>query len=114
MDNCGGHKVGLNLPGVQIITLPPRCTAQQLPLDPGIIANTKARYCSFLLRTMSSTVQERANSNNVNSVTKWNGRHGIRDGCIPHVGDAMDTLKEPWRSTTRFTAFKCWIKCLST
>ena len=38
------------------------------------------------------------------------GVHGVRDGFLPTVGDAMESYDEAWHSSSRSTIFKYWMK----
>ena len=42
MDNCGGKESQIHVPGVNIVPLPPRCTAKYQSLDFGLIAYAKS------------------------------------------------------------------------
>ena len=57
MDNCGGNSVSANIHGFKIIILPHRTTAQHQPLDLGLIDNSKVRYRSLLLQSVSRMVE---------------------------------------------------------
>ena len=47
--------------------------------------------------------------------TSHSGKWGLREGHLPHVGDAMELVNEAWGKTKSSTILKCWIKsnCLS-
>ena len=50
MDDCSGHESDISLLGLRIELLPPRTTAKYQTLDLGLIAHSKMRYRSLLLR----------------------------------------------------------------
>ncbi len=68
MDNCGGHGPELNFPNVTFKYLSPRSTAKNQPLDLGIIAHSKIRFRSILLRKSISIVLK-LNENDENRPT---------------------------------------------
>ena len=37
------------------------------------------------------------------------GLLGVREGFLPHVGDAIERFDEAWSQTSRITTMKCWI-----
>ena len=43
------------------------------------------------------------------------GKHGLRDGYMPHIGDAMHLFNYCWSKTKARTIARCWMKsdCLS-
>ena len=53
MDNCGGHESEINYPGLRIEFLPPWSTSKYQTLDLGLIAQSKIRYRSILLKPSS-------------------------------------------------------------
>ena len=115
MDNCGGHEKDLELPGLRIEYLPPRTTAKYQPLDLGLIAHSKVRYRSALLRKSIQIILNRTASNETYPTSNQGRRLGIRHGFLLTVGDAMELYDEAWSNNTRTTVLKCWIKsqCLS-
>ena len=115
MDNCGGHDLEHNLPDVKIEFLPPRSTAKYQPLDLGMIAHSKIRYRSILLRAVIDIVIARASTEATFPESSERGKWGLNDGHLPHVGDAITLFDEAWGTMSRCTVLKCWIKssCLS-
>ena len=110
MDNCGGHESEIILPGVRIELLPPRSTAKYQPLDLGLIAHSKIRYRSILLRiTILVMLRRHAEDSDLPTSSKQ-GMLGLHDGFLPTVGDAMELFDESWSQTSRSTVIKCWIK----
>ncbi len=109
MDNCGGNECDIELPGLQIELLLPRTTSKYQTLDFGLIVHAKIRYRSSLLLQ------------NVDNTLRWNsgehyfplgsqqGRFGIRDGHLSHIGDAMRLFNLAWSRTAKETILKCWI-----
>ncbi len=93
MYNCGGHECDIELPGLRIELLPPRTMSKYQTLDLGLIAHAKILYRSSLLRQI------------VDKALRWNygehhfplgsqqGRFGIGNGHLPHIGDAMPLSK---------------------
>ena len=96
--------------GVRIKLLPPRSTAKYQPLDLGLIAHSKIRYRSILLRiTILVMLRRHAEDSDLPTSSKQ-GMLGLHDGFLPTVGDAMELLDESWSHTPRSTLIKCWIK----
>ena len=60
MDNCGDHECDVNVPGVRIETLPVNLTSKNQPLDLGLIARSKIRYRSLLLRKLVDNTMRRS------------------------------------------------------
>ena len=115
MDNCGGHEIEINYPGLRIEFLPPKSTAKYQTLDLGLIGQSKIRYRSILLKqVVDNTMKWDSGEHHfppTSNIEKW----VVTDGHLPHVGDAMFIFNEAWRKTSRSTILKCWIKskCLS-
>ncbi len=114
-DNCRGHKCDMDLPGLRIEFLPPNTTALYQPLDLGLISHSKIRYHSLLLRQIVENTLLGACG--IGQFPK-NSNHGfrrLREGQMPHVGDAMSIFNKTWQYTTQRTTLKCWLmsKCLS-
>ena len=112
MDNCGGHSVNADIHGVRIITLPPRTTARHQPLDLGLIGNSKIRYRSLLLQSVIRVMEARFRKEIECSSDSERGMCGIREGQLPHVGDAMNLFNEAWSLTRRLTVIKCCVKSI--
>ncbi len=110
MDNCGGHESALSIPGVEIVTLPPRSTAKHQPLDLGLIANAKIRYRSVLLSETINVLQQRRISNSTFPLTSGNGKWGLREGQLPHIGDAIELFNQSWSGVSKTIIIKCWLK----
>ena len=111
MDNCGGHEDSIDLPGLQIVFLPPRSTAVNQALDLGLIAHGKMRYRSVLLRMVIDVMLELNSSDGAPlHPTSEQGKWGLQQGHLPHVGDAMTIFDEAWSATSKETVIKCWIK----
>ena len=115
MDNCGGHESEINYPGLRIEFLPPRSTAKYQKLDLGLIAQSKMRYRSILSKQLVDKAMKWDSGEHHFPLNSNSGKWGVRDGHLPHVGDAMYAFNEAWRKTSRSTIPKCWIKskCLS-
>ncbi len=52
MDNCGGLECGIELLGIRIELPPPKSTHKSQNLDLGLIAHSKIRYRTMLLRSI--------------------------------------------------------------
>ena len=61
MENCGPHGTDRSdhREQVEILTLPPNCTAKFQPMDMGVIAAFKLRYRRLLLARITATIEER-------------------------------------------------------
>ena len=83
-----------NIQGVRIITLPPRTTARHESLDLGLIGNSKIRYRSLLWQSVVRVMEGRFRNETEFRPDSQRGMYGIRDGQLPHVGDAMNLFNE--------------------
>ena len=110
LDNCNGHDVNIDLPGVRVEFLPPNMTSKFQPLDMGLIAQAKIRYRSKLLRAVIHIVTRRASGEHQFKDSSGRGRWGIREGQLPHIADAISTFNESWNETTQECVLKCWMK----
>ena len=115
MDNCGGQDADELPPNVTVAFLPPRSTAKYQSLDLGLIGHSKIRYRSLLLRASIEIILKRRRGNHQFKSNSGQGKWGLQDGQLPHVGDAIMLFDESWRQTKRSTVLKCWMKsqCLS-
>ena len=61
MDNCDPHgtDVSDDREQVDILTLPPNCTAKFQPKDMGVIEALKLKYIRLLLARINETIRER-------------------------------------------------------
>ena len=90
--NCGGQECDMDLPGLRIEFLPPNTTALYQPLDLGLIAHSKIRYRSLLLRQIVDNTMLRASSIGKFLKNSNHGFWGLREGQMLHVGDAMSVF----------------------
>ena len=110
MDNCGGHESEIQIPGLRIEMLLPRSTAKKQPLDLSLIAHSKIRYRSLLLRITIDGMLVNQSQSRLFRNSFQHGMLGIRDGFLPTVGDAMELYNESWHLTSRNAVIKCWMK----
>ena len=84
-------------------------------LNLGLIAHSKVRYLSLLLLSNINVMLEKKAENRQFPSPSQQGIHGVRDGFLPTVGDAMELYDEACHSTPRSTIIKCFMKsqCLS-
>ncbi len=80
MDNCGGHKLKANLPGLRIEFLSPKSTHKYQTLDLGLISHSKIRYRSFLLRHVVDNTLQWSSGENHFLLSSNSGKFGLRDG----------------------------------
>ena len=92
MGNCGGHESEIQLPGLRIEMLPPRSTAKYQPLDLGLIAHSKIRYRSLLLR-IKVDVSSQSNLN-----LEYSRIH-LNMACLEYVMDFYQMLEMRWNCT---------------
>ena len=79
MDSSGWHEFDITLPGVEIVNLPPKCTAKHQQLDLCIVVTSEIRYPSSLLSVTLDVVQARRLYNHgLQSAT----RHGSGDSRV--------------------------------
>ena len=110
MDNSGGHEDFFDLPGLGVEFLRPNTTHKYQTCDLGLIAHPKIRYRSSLLRhIVDHTIQWNSEEYHFPPIAQ-NDRWGLRDGYLPHFGDAISMSKDAWAKTERSTILKCWIK----
>ena len=102
MDNCGGHECNIELPELRVELLAPKTTHKYQTLDLGLIAQSKVRYKSMLLRKI------------VENTIAWNSNE-YNFPQTSHFGDAMELFNQAKGKTKSSTILKCWIKsnCLS-
>ena len=109
-DNCGGHSSTQNLPGVRIEKRPPNTTCKFQPLDQGLIAQSKIRYCSLLLRHTCEIAEKKRSGNHNFKNDSQRGLYDLIEGQLPHVADAIRLFDDSCNQTTKATVLKCWIK----
>ena len=95
-DYCGGHECDDHLPGVRIETLPVNSKSKNQPLDFVLIAHSRIRLRSLLLRKVFDNTMRRSSSSHYFPENSGGGKNGLRDGYMPHVGDAMDLFNYCW------------------
>ena len=100
----------MNLNRVSIEFVPPGSTMKHQPLDLGLIATPKMRYRSKLLSAMLETMVLKHNTNYTFKEKTVNGKWGLRDGLLSHVGDAVMLFNSEWNVMTRPEIMKCWVK----
>ncbi len=115
MENCGGHGTDIPLAGLCIETLPANSTSKYQPLDLGLIAHSKIWYRSLFLQNVVEKTLHRASNEHDFPAHSHSRKFGLRDGQMPHVGDAMDLFNDCSSKTECKTMMKCWMKskCLS-
>lgn len=111
MDNCGPHGTDLkdSRNQVTIMTLPPNCTAIHQPMDLGIIAAWKVRYCWMLLRKIVLDIETRQQRRESNRALIA-GMKGIDEGHDPHLLDVSKMVEESWSNVSQSTIARCWVK----
>ena len=110
MDNCGGYELSISIERVRIEFLPPTSTAKHQPLDLGLIASAKIRYRTNLLSSILNVMDLQRNTNHSFKENNGNGKWGLQDGIMPHVGDAKMLLDASWKMMARAEIIKCWIR----
>lgn len=90
--------------------LPLGITAKYQPLDLGLIAHSKLRYRSVLLRYGINVILNRNRNNSLISGSRNAAIHGIRAGFLPTVEDTMQLFNESWGMTSCVTVMMWWIK----
>ena len=103
MDNCGGHDVTVAYKKLVILCFPSGSTTKHQPLDLGLISHAKIRYRSALINATINITEQRRSSIIVFPSTSGNGKHGIREGQLPYVADAIEIFNDAWSSTKRIT-----------
>ena len=116
LDSCGGHESEIVLPNVRIEFLPLGTTAKYQTFDLGLIANSKIRYRSLLLRVTLDIFERRMAGNHQFKESFGRGNLEMREGQLPHVADVMQMFNEAWRMTSRTSVLRCWVEsqCFST
>lgn len=111
MDNCGPHGTDLNDPQeqVNILTLPPNCTAIHQPMDLGIIGAWKLRYRRLLLQEIVKNLESRQ-ARRDGSAELVSGMRGLAEGHDPHMLDVARLCSESWDLVTEMTICRCWVK----
>jgi len=118
LDNCGGHESGIDplRPDVRIEFLPKNSTTCAQPLDAGLISTAKSRYRKRYLTDTVHVVLTWQQEGHGYKDSTGQGKWGIREGQLPHVGDAIRMFNEVWEQTSNIEVMKCWLKaeCLPT
>ena len=85
-------------------------------MDQELIAQSKIRYCSLLLRHTYEIAEKKHSRNHNFKNDSQRGINGLREGQLPHVADAIQLFDYSWNQTAKATILKCWIKskCLPT
>eukprot|EP00178_Gracilaria_changii_P027519 TRINITY_DN8851_c0_g1_i1.p1 TRINITY_DN8851_c0_g1~~TRINITY_DN8851_c0_g1_i1.p1 ORF type:complete len:175 (-),score=19.80 TRINITY_DN8851_c0_g1_i1:3536-4060(-) len=111
MNNCGSHGTDLkdSRNQVTIMTLPPNCTAIHQPMDLGLVAAWKVRYCGLLLRKIVLDIemrQQRRESNRalIAGMKEMNERHDL------HLLDVSKMVEGSWSNASQSTIARCWVK----
>ena len=86
-DNCGGQFSTQDLPGVRIEELPPNTSWKFKSLDQGLIALSKIRYRSLLLRHACEISEKELPGNHNFKNDSQRGLYVLREGQLPHVAD---------------------------
>ena len=110
LDNCNGHEHLQELENVEYGFLPANTTALYQPMDQGLIAQTKIRYRSMLLRQTIDILLRLQDPKNGFKASTGNGRYGLREGQLPHVDDAMALLDQTWEAVSKDDIINCWPK----
>ena len=110
MGNCGGRELDVTLDGVCIEFLPPRSTMKHQPPDLGLIVSAKIRYHFNLLNCTLDVLQMRRATNQTLRTSSRNGKWGLHDGQLPHVGDAIHIFNNALSCMPCTSVMKCWIK----
>ena len=115
LDNFSGHDDHCIDPKgqVKVLKLPPNLTSVYQPLDQGMIAALKAGYKCRLLASLVDTA-DRYNELHLLGSQLPAGCAGLKYGFQPHVGDAIDLLRDAWDSISSSTIAACWAhsRCL--
>ena len=102
--------MGGSLPGICIELLPPRTTAKHQPLDLVLIADSKIRYRSLLLRITINVMLAKQAETRQFLLSSQQGMHGVRDGFLRTIGDAIELYDEASHSPSRSTIIQCRMK----
>ena len=110
IDNRGGHECDIELPVLRLELLPPKTTHKYQTLYLGLTGQSKIRYRSILLqKIVDNTNAWNSNEHNFSSTSNF-GKSSLRNGHLPHIGDAMEFFNETWGKNKSSTIMKCWIK----
>ncbi len=94
-DSCGRSESAMQLPGLRVEFLPPNCMSKNQSLDLGLISHTKKRYRKLLLHIIVDNTLRWESGEQQFPFTSSKGVWGLRDGHLPHVGDAIDLFNNP-------------------
>ena len=113
MDNCGPHGNEIEDPRgqVEIVFLPPNCTFVYQPMDAGIIAWVKKKYCYKLLKIMVDVFDRQDELAGLASAMP-HGTAGVMEGTKAHLYDAMKILDEVWKNLDEELITCCWARTL--
>ncbi len=115
MDDYEGHECDIVLPGLRIELLPWKSTLKLQTSDLGLISHSKIRYRTILLRSILNKAMQ-CNSGDHQFLSSSNsGKFGLRNGHLPHVGNAVAMFNDSWTMIKKKTVLKRWVKtqCLS-
>lgn len=90
IDNCGGHESETALSGVRIELFLPRTTTKYQSLDLSLIAHSRIRYLSLLLRTTIKFMLRKHAGDAEFPDNAQQEIFGLHHGFLPTVGNAME------------------------
>ena len=96
MDNCDGHECDVNLLGFLFGLSPKGSTSKYQTLELGLIARSKIRYCSTLLRHVVDNTLRLISGEHHFPQSSNSGKWGLRNGHLPYADDAMTLFNESW------------------
>ena len=112
-DNHSSHSLDKDMlkqyPDIRVVFLPPNLTSHHQPLDAGIIAATKLRYKTVMVRMLNDLV-EHWEERRKDAENNKSGLNGLKQGHYAHLGDAVVIIQEAWGVITDETIKNCWIK----
>ena len=107
-DNCSAHAV-CSVSDVDIIFLPPNCTALLQPLDQGVLATVKSIYREEVLKCLLKhldTIVARQDAGR----TMVEGTAGLEFGLHAHIGDVCRIVHRVWSDIKQQTIINCFLK----
>lgn len=109
IDGFSGHDESCSDPlgQVAVYKFPPNVTSIYQPLDQGIIAAVKCGYKKKLLASLVNTASNFETLQCMSSKLPA-GRAGLKYGCLPHMSDVAEIMKDTWTVLAPSIIAGCW------
>lgn len=109
IDGFSGHDDTCSDPldQVAVYKFPPNVTSVYQPLDQGVIYILKAHYKAKLLASFFDTAPNFESLQHMSSKLPA-GHAGLKYGCLPHISDVTELVKDSWKALSPSVVAECW------